>query len=80
MLRLLEIALFLAPFAAFAAWRLGGGGAPSPVLVGAALAVMLVLAASLLWFGSFDTLGPGQSYVPAHLEDGRVVPGHAARP
>jgi len=77
-LRLLEIALFLVPFATFAAWRLGGGGPPSATLLGGALTVMLVLAASLVWFGSYDTLGPGQAYVPARVEDGRIVPGHAA--
>jgi len=78
-LRLLEIALFLVPFATFVAWRLGGSGAPSPTLLGAALGVMLLLAASLVWFGSYDTLGPGQAYVPARVQDGRIVPGHAAR-
>ncbi len=81
MLRLLEIGLFLVPFATFAVWRLNGGGAPSPALLGAAVGVMMVLAASLVWFSSWDTLGPGETYVPARRESGgRIVPGHAAQP
>ena len=78
MLRVVEIALFLVPFATFAAWRLAGGGTPSTALVGAALGAMLALAVALVWFASYDTLGPGQGYVPARVVDGRIIPGHAA--
>ena len=80
MLRFLEVGLFLVPFATFAAWRANGGGTPSPALLGAVLGVMLLLAASLVWFGSYGTLGPGEAYVPARRDSGgRIVPGHAAQ-
>ena len=81
MLRFLEIGLFLVPFATFAAWRVNGGGTPSPALLGMAFGAMLVLLASLVWFASYDTLGPGEAYVPARRDSsGRIVPGHAAQP
>ncbi len=80
MLRLTELALLLVPFAAFAFWRLAGGGVPSAGLLGGAAAAMLLLAAALIWFANHETLGPGQRYVPAHVENGQVLPGHAAGP
>ena len=80
-MRLIEIALFLSPFVAFAVLRLvlPARGLPSWVLplFGAAVATMLAL---LLYLRSFDAGDAGQAYVPARLEDGRVVPGHAAKP
>jgi hypothetical protein len=78
-LRLLEVALFLMPFMGFGLWWvLAANGGPSPVAVGLAAGAVLLLAAALLWFAQRDTLGMGQRYVPARVEDGRVVPGHAA--
>lgn len=79
MLRLVELALLLAPFVAYAAWRLlATDGGPPPAVVAAAVLGLLVLAGGLIWFGVDQGLGPGQTYVPAHWERGRVVPGHAA--
>lgn len=79
-MRLLEVALFLVPFAAFAAWwLLAMNRGPSPAAVAIAAAGLLVLALALIWFAEQGTLGPGQSYVPAQVEDGRIVPGHAGR-
>jgi hypothetical protein len=77
--RLTELLLFLAPFAAFIAWRLtaGSGGPSRPVLIGAAC-VLVVLAATLVWLSRQNALPPGTAYVPAELQDGRIVPGHAA--
>ena len=81
MLRLLEVALFLVPFVAFGAWWwLAAGRGPSTPLVRAAVVAVAVLAAALVWFAAQDTLGPGQSYVPARLRGGEIVPGHAAPP
>ena len=78
-MRLTELLLFLAPFAAFIAWRLtaGSGGPSRPVLIGAAC-VLVVLAATLVWLSRQNALPPGTAYVPAELQDGRIVPGHAA--
>jgi hypothetical protein len=40
----------------------------------AALAGVALAAASLAWLGNSGNVGQG-SYVPAHVEDGKVVPG-----
>jgi Family of unknown function (DUF6111) len=78
-LRLIELALLLAPFLAYAAWRLlAADGEPSLAAVAAAVLGLLVLAGGLIWFGVDQALGPGQTYVPAHWERGQIVPGHAA--
>ena len=78
MLRLLELALFVAPFVIFALWRfVGTDGGPSVQVVAAAVFVLALLAGSLLWLGVRQALPPGTVYEPARLEDGRIVAGHA---
>ena len=78
MLRLAELALLLAPFLAYAAWRLlAANRGPSAAVVAAALVSLLVLAGGLVWFGVDRGLGPGQAYAPARWEQGRIVPGQA---
>lgn len=76
MLRLLEIALFLAPFAAFLAWRFTMPEGPSRALLIAWAGALIVLALALAWMSQENTLPPGASYVPPHIENGVVVPGH----
>jgi len=65
MLRLVELALFLAPFAVFVAWRFLAleGGPPVRVVIGAAC----VLA-----------VPPGVGYEPPRLQDGKVISAHGA--
>jgi uncharacterized protein DUF6111 len=79
MLRLVEVALFLAPFALFAAWRVLAleGVIPTRLLVVAAC-VLLALASALLWLSQDAALPPGAQYEPARLENGQIVSGHAA--
>jgi hypothetical protein len=74
-MRWAELALFLVPFALYAAWRLAAAVA-RPALVWAALAIALVLAAGTVVFGLTWQLGPREAYVPARIEDGRIIPGH----
>jgi hypothetical protein len=50
------------------------------MLVGAAAVAVAVIAAGLMWFAAHDTLGPGSRYVPARVQNGEIVPGHAAPP
>ncbi|MBV8094845.1 MAG: hypothetical protein JOY71_16675 [Acetobacteraceae bacterium] len=77
MLRLAEVALLLAPIAALVAWRvLAAVGGPSPAIVGIAAATLLLLAAGLFWMSSAERNPPGGTYVPAHVEGGRIIPGH----
>ncbi len=79
LLRLTELLLFLTPFAAFVAWRLtaGSGAPPRALLIGTAC-VLAVLAGTLVWLSRERALPPGTAYVPAQLQNGRIVPGHAA--
>ena len=79
MLRLVELALFLAPFVFFAIWRFMAleGGPPVRFVVGAAC-VLALLASALIWLSQDDALPPGVTYEPARLQDGKVVSGHAA--
>ncbi|HTW29186.1 MAG TPA: DUF6111 family protein [Acetobacteraceae bacterium] len=82
MLRLTELALFLAPFAAYLLWRAAAGrhaAALSRPGLAALLLVLALLGAGLAWFGLGRRLAPGD-YVPARWEKGRIVPGHSAPP
>jgi hypothetical protein len=77
MLRLVELALFLAPFAVFVAWRFLAfeGGPPTRVVVGVAC-LLALLAGALIWLSEEDSLPPGTGYAPARFQDGKVVAGH----
>ena len=78
-MRLIEIVLFLTPFAAFAVLRVLRPRERVPgwllVAFGISLAIMLGF---LLVLHQFDAADADRAYVPARLENGRVVPGHAA--
>jgi hypothetical protein len=79
---LTEIAIFLIPFAVYAvflfatrsnvltqtAWPLRTIG----WLAGAALALVVL---SLVLLAHFSGAPPGSTYVPAHMDNGRLVPG-----
>ena len=81
MTRLVELALLLTPLAAYLLWRtLVSRGVPNP-----SRHTLIVLAAAVTLLGgslvvlSFSERHAGTShYVPAHLENGRVIPGHDA--
>jgi hypothetical protein len=75
-MRWAELALFLVPFALFAAWRLAAVTA-RPQLVWGTLAIVFVLAAGTVWLGLSRRMDAGTAYVPARVEDGQIVPGHA---
>ena len=79
MLRLVELALFLAPFVVFAVWRFAAmeGGPSVRVVVGAAC-VLALLAGTLIWLSQDDALPPGVSYQPPRLEDGKIIYAHGA--
>lgn len=81
MLRLAELVLFLSPFAAFVLWRLlAAEGGPSLRVVLLSACCIVALAGVLFWLSRRDVLPPGAPYVPAHLQDGRIIPGHAGPP
>lgn len=73
--RLIEIALFLAPFLAVLVWRILFPSPRPPIwLVWWMSGVLVVLAASLLWLRITDAEDPHRAYIPAELRDGQVLP------
>jgi hypothetical protein len=79
---LIELLLFLTPFAAYAflLWaRNHGVFDPESwtLRTVAALTVtaLLLMGASAIIAAQFSGAPPGSSYVPAHVENGRLVPG-----
>ena len=78
MLRLLEAALFLLPFAGYLMWLRLGRRYTRELLWGTVGAMfVMLLAAAFLELSR--AVPPELSYVPPHWEDGRIVPGHAVR-
>ena len=79
MSRIIEFALFLTPFLGFAAWRMLFPSPTPPLwLVGGLAGFVLLMLLGLLWAHHLDATDAHEAYVPAALQDGRIVPGHAA--
>ncbi|HEY7664585.1 MAG TPA: DUF6111 family protein [Xanthobacteraceae bacterium] len=79
---LTEVALFLAPFVVYAIFLWATrAGVLHPEAWTVPRIAWLVIVAFVLMIGSFVLLAhwggsqPGSTYVPAHVEDGRFVPG-----
>jgi Family of unknown function (DUF6111) len=77
-----EIALFLTPFVVYAAFLVAtraGILQPSawtmPRLAGLLIAALILVVGSFLLLAQFSGAPPGSTYVPAHIEDGKLVPG-----
>jgi hypothetical protein len=79
MLRFTEFGLFLVPFALFVAWIVLGRRAQKE-LIWAAAAALVLLGGATMWFGVGHQLSRDAAYVPAQLENGRIVPGHGVEP
>jgi hypothetical protein len=78
---------FLLPFAAYALWlvvtrrTLTNVGDWEIRTIGyLALAGAVLVIGVLVAFVHLDSDEPGGVYVPAHLENGKIVPGHFERP
>ncbi len=79
---LTELAFFLAPFAAYAIYLLATrGGVLHPeawsakAIILLLVAAMFSLAASFLYLAHFSGVPKDSTYIPAHMEDGKFVPG-----
>jgi Family of unknown function (DUF6111) len=78
----IELALFLAPFAIYAlfVWVARPGGSKAAAWSPTAFtwltlaALVLVIAGFAVWAENSGA-PPGSTYVPAHMENGRFVPG-----
>jgi hypothetical protein len=79
--RIIEIVLFLAPFAVFALWRLYFRTRILPIWFVVGLGCMvLVILGGLLWTRHEVAGDAQQRYRPAFQQDGRIVPGGAVTP
>lgn len=79
---LFELVLFLTPFAAYAflLWAKSHGvfhpeSWPLRTVVVLTVIAFVLVAASAVVAALFSGSPPGSTYVPAHIEDGRFVPG-----
>jgi hypothetical protein len=78
-----ELLLFLVPFALYALylWATKRGGVLDRANWPLTHVLWLLIAAFALVIGSFIVLAqwggapPGSTYIPAHMEDGKFVPG-----
>ena len=77
-----EIGLFLTPFVIYGAFLLAtraGILQPSswtlPRLAGLVIASLVLVLGSFVILAQFSGAPPGSTYVPAHIEDGKFVPG-----
>ncbi len=79
MIRIVEIALFLAPIAMFAAWRILFPGVALSRGMMAVLGVMLAIVfGTLVWLRQEDAEPADTAYVPAALDGDRILPPRAA--
>ncbi len=81
---LTEVALFLAPFAAYALFLVATrAGLFDPqswtprVLIWLTAIAFLLMIVSFVLIAEFSGIPVGSTYVPAHIEDGQFVPGRA---
>ena len=81
---LTEVALFLAPFAVYAVflWAtrarvLDPDSWSRSRLAWLTIVALVLLLGSFFVLAQFDHSPPGSTYVPAHVEDGKLVPGVA---
>jgi hypothetical protein len=79
---LTEIGIFLIPFALYALFLLANKSGvmvpsswPLPVLGRLTLAAFLLVIISLVLLAQFSGAPPNSTYIPAHIENGRLVPG-----
>lgn len=79
MIRVAELAVFLAPVLAYVLWRVSiarGMDGPPPRQLALILAGLLALGAALAFFAVRERLPPGR-YVPAQFENGQIIQGHS---
>ena len=77
-----ELALFIAPFGAYALflWAARAGVVDvsawsPPRLMWLTVAALTLVVAGFAVLAQFGGAPPGSTYVPAHMENGRFVPG-----
>jgi hypothetical protein len=79
-----EVALFAAPFVLYAVflWATKAGvmdleSWPLSRIAWLSIAALALVVGSFVYFANFSGAPPGSTYVPAHIENGKFVPGQA---
>ena len=79
---LTEIGVFLIPFGVYALFLLATRSAllapsswPIQILARLVLGALLLVIVSLVMLAHFSGGSPNSTYVPAHIENGKLVPG-----
>jgi len=79
---LTEVAIFLIPFVAYALFLiatrsglLASSSWPAPLVAKLVLGSLLLVIVSFVLLAHFSGAPPNSTYVPAHVENGRLVPG-----
>ena len=79
---LTEIGIFLVPFAAYALFLVATRSAltaqsswPLRLVAKLVLGSLLLVIASLIMLANYSGAPPHSTYVPAHVENGKLVPG-----
>jgi hypothetical protein len=79
---LTEVGIFLIPFALYALFLIATRNGvtltaswPAPVVIKLAIAASVLVIISLVLLAQFSGAEPGSTYVPAHVENGKLVPG-----
>jgi hypothetical protein len=79
---LTEIGIFLIPFAVYALFLIATRSGllvqsswPVHILAKLVLGALVLVALSFVFFAHFSGAPPNSTYVPAHIEDGKFVPG-----
>jgi hypothetical protein len=79
---LTEVSIFLIPFALYALFLFATKSGltlksswPMQVMIRLAIAASLLVIVSLVLLAQFSGASPNATYVPAHIENGRLIPG-----
>ena len=79
---LTELAIFLIPFVAYALFLiatrsgvLASSSWPAHLVAKLVLGSLLLVVISFVFLAQFSGAPPDSTYVPAHLENGKLVPG-----
>ena len=78
---LMELGIFLIPFAIYAAYLIANrvdfmiaASWPPHIVVRLSLAALVLVVVSFVLLANFSASPPDSTYIPAHLENGKLVP------
>ena len=77
-----EIGVFLIPFAVYAVFLLATRSGllvqtswPLPIIAKLTVGSLLLVVVSFVLLAHFSGASPNSTYIPAHIENGRLIPG-----